>query len=61
MHIAARARDPFGGITVRSKQDGGFTCGGLEFHLPTFVACLREKGYSLANAAREDLSDFGSR
>jgi hypothetical protein len=61
VHIDARACDPFGDITVRSKQDGSFTYGGLEFHLPTIVACMREKGYSLSSAAREDLTDFGSR
>jgi hypothetical protein len=53
VHIDARACNPFGDITVRSKQDGSFTYGGLEFHLPTFAACIREKGYSLIRPLQE--------
>lgn len=60
MHADARACDPMGDIEVRSKQDGSFTYGGLEFHLPTFAQCMLDKGYKVSTAGRNALTDFGS-
>ena len=60
VHADARACDPMGDINVRSKVNGSFTYGGLEFHLPTFVQCMKDKGYELSGAGRNELTDFTS-
>lgn len=61
IHVDSRSCDPFGDITVKSKQDGSFTYGGLEFHLPTYAQCMKDKGYRMGSASRNDLTNFGQR
>ena len=62
VHADARACDPMSDITFKTHGvQRQFSYGGLEFHLPTFVSCMRQKGYELSGAAREDLTNFGSR
>lgn len=48
-------------LSIRSTYLGTFTYGGLEFHLPTFVQCMKDKGYSLSSAGRNELTNFGQR
>ena len=60
VHADARACDPMGDITFRTHGvQRSFTYGGLEFHLPTFVQCMKDKGYELSGAGRNELTDFG--
>jgi len=62
VHADARACDPMGDITFRTNGvRRTFTYGGLEFHLPTFVQCMKDKGYELSSAGRNELTNFGTR
>lgn len=60
VHADARACDPMGDITFRTHGvQRQFSYGGLEFHLPTFVQCMKDNGYGLSGAGRNELTDFG--
>ena len=32
-----------------------------EYEVPSFVSCMKSKGYNLSTAGREDLTNFGTR
>lgn len=44
-----------------AKADGSFRYGGYEFAVPDFVQCMRDKGYKLDTAGRNELTNFGRR
>ena len=47
------------GYTLR--QDGRFTYFGYEMELPGFVQCMKDRGYKLDTAGRDELTNFGAR
>ena len=57
----ARACNTRADIDWDTTADGGFTYGGLEFHLPDFAQCMQDKGYQTSTAGRKQLTNFGTR
>jgi len=48
-------------VDYKLKADGSFVYFGYEFAIPDMVQCMKEKGYQLETAGRNDLTNFGTR
>ena len=48
-------------VDYKLKANGSFTYWGYEMELPGFVQCMKNKGYQLDTAGRDELTDFGAR
>ena len=48
-------------VSYVAKADGSFRYGGYEFAVPDFVQCMKDKGYKLDTAGRNEMTNFGSR
>ena len=48
-------------IDYRVKPDGTFVYWGVEYALPTFVQCMKDRGVQMSTAGRNELTNFGSR
>lgn len=46
-------------MDYKLKADGTFTYWGYEFATPDFVQCMKDKGFKLDTAGRNELTDFG--
>lgn len=44
-----------------TDESGSFKYWGYEFATPDFVQCMKEKGYKLDTAGRNELTNFGQR
>lgn len=48
-------------VDYRILPDGSFLYWGVEYALPTFAQCMKDRGVQVSTAGRDSLTNFGSR